>query len=36
VIAGLLNFLAIYDAFCGPAIMTPIQRERLESKKTKF
>jgi TM2 domain-containing membrane protein YozV len=33
VIAGLLNLLAIYDAFCGPAILTPAQRERLESKK---
>ena len=33
VVAGLLNILAIYDAFCGPAILTPAQRERLESKK---
>jgi hypothetical protein len=33
VVAGLLNLLAIYDAFCGPAIMTPDQRERLETKK---
>ncbi len=33
VVAGLLNLLAIYDAFCGPAIMTPAQRERLEAKK---
>jgi len=32
VIAGLMNLLAIYDAFCGPAIMTPDQRERLEAK----
>ena len=32
VIAGLLNLLAIYDAFCGPAIITPAQRERLEAK----
>lgn len=36
VVAGLLNFLIIYDAFCGPAILTPAQRERLESKKQKF
>lgn len=35
VIAGLLNVLAIYDAFCGPAILTPAQRERLDSKKRK-
>jgi len=33
VIAGLLNLLAIYDAFCGPAILSPAQRERMESKK---
>ena len=33
VVAGLLNLLAIYDAFCGPAIMTPVQRERLEARK---
>jgi hypothetical protein len=32
-IAGLLNFLAIYDAFCGPAILTVEQQERLEAKK---
>lgn len=31
VIAGLLNLLAIYDAFCGPAILTPAQRARMES-----
>ncbi len=35
VIAGLLNLLAIYDAFCGPAILTPEQREKLEAKKKK-
>lgn len=35
VIAGLLNLLAVYDAFCGPAIITPAQREMLETKKTK-
>jgi hypothetical protein len=35
VIAGLLNLLAIYDAFCGPAIMTPAQRDRLEAKHKK-
>lgn len=33
VVAGMLNLLAVYDAFCGPAILTPTQRERLESKK---
>ena len=32
-IAGLLNFLAIYDAFCGPAILTPEQQEQIEAKK---
>ncbi len=32
-IAGLLNLLAIYDAFCGPAILTPAQRERIESRR---
>lgn len=35
VVAGLLNLLAIYDAFCGPAILTPAQRERIEAKKRK-
>lgn len=35
IVAGLLNLLAVYDAFCGPAILTPQQRERLESKKKK-
>ena len=35
VIAGLLNLFAIYDAFCGPAILTPAQREQLESKARK-
>ncbi len=33
VVAGLLNLLAIYDAFCGPAILTPEQKEKLEAKK---
>ncbi|MFT5304479.1 MAG: hypothetical protein ACI87E_002288 [Mariniblastus sp.] len=33
VVAGLLNLLAIYDAFCGPAILSPEQREKLEKKK---
>ena len=33
VVAGLLNLLAIYDAFCGPAILTPEQKAKLESKK---
>ena len=32
-IAGLLNLLAVYDAFVGPAILTPTQKERLEQKK---
>ena len=36
IVAGLLNLLAIYDAYCGPAILTPAQRERLESKKQKI
>lgn len=34
-VAGVLNLLAVYDAFCGPAILTPEQRERLETKKDK-
>lgn len=33
VVAGLLNMLAIYDAFCGPAILTPAQREEMENRK---
>ena len=32
-VAGILNLLAVYDAFCGPAILTADQRSRLESKK---
>ncbi|MEM7783945.1 MAG: DUF6677 family protein [Planctomycetota bacterium] len=35
-VAGLLNLLAIYDAFCGPTIVTPIQREKMEAKKKKI
>ena len=35
VIAGLLNLLAIYDAFTGPAIITPEQKEKMEAKKKK-
>ena len=35
VVAGLLNLLAIYDAFCGPAILTPEQRAKLEAKKNR-
>ena len=35
VIAGLLNFLVIYDAFVGPAIITPEQREKMEAKRNK-
>ena len=34
-VAGVLNLLAVYDAFCGPAIVTANQRERLEAKKKK-
>ena len=34
-VAGLLNLLAIYDAFCGPAIVTEAQREELEKRKKK-
>ena len=33
VVAGLLNLLIVYDAFAGPAILTPEQREKLEEKK---
>ena len=32
-VAGLLNLLAIYDAFCGPAIVTLAQKEELERRK---
>lgn len=35
VVAGLLNMLAIYDAFCGPAILTPEQRRKMEERKSK-
>jgi hypothetical protein len=35
VVAGLLNMLAIYDAFCGPAILTPAQKEKMEAKRKK-
>lgn len=35
VIAGLLNLLAVYDAFCGPAILTPEQKEKMESRRRK-
>ena len=35
IVAGLLNMLVIYDAFCGPAILTPEQREKMEAKKNK-
>ena len=34
-VAGLLNILAIYDAFCGPAIVTLAQKEELERRKKK-
>ena len=33
VVAGLLNLLAVYDAFVGPMILTPRQKEELDSKK---
>jgi hypothetical protein len=35
VIAGLLNILVIYDAFAGPAILTPQQKEQMESRRQK-
>lgn len=35
VVAGLLNLLAIYDAFVGPAVITPAQREQMEKKRKK-
>ena len=35
VIAGLLNLLAIYDAFAGPAILTPEQKEAMEARRRK-
>ena len=33
IVGGLLNLLVVYDAFCGPAILTPEERNRLEEKK---
>ena len=33
VVAGLLNLLAIYDAFAGPAIVTPEEEEEMKNKK---
>ena len=35
VVAGLLNLLAVYDAFSGPAILTPEERKEMEEKKKK-
>lgn len=35
VVAGLLNLLAIYDAFCGPAILTPAQKEEMEKRRNR-
>lgn len=32
-VAGLLNLLAIYDAFAGPMIMTPAERRKMEGKR---
>ena len=34
-VAGLLNLLAVYDAFCGPAIITLAQKEELDKRKKK-
>lgn len=34
-VAGLLNFFAIYDAFCGPAILTEAQKEELDERTKK-
>ena len=34
-VAGLLNVLAIYDAFCGPAIVTKFQQEEMEKRKNR-
>ena len=34
-IAGLLNLLAIYDAFCGPAIVTKEQKETMDARSRK-
>jgi len=34
-VAGLLNLLAVYDAFAGPMIITPEMRRKLEEKKKK-
>lgn len=34
-VAGLLNFLAVYDAFAGPMIITPEMRRKFEEKKKK-
>jgi hypothetical protein len=34
-IAGLLNMLAIYDAFAGPVIITPEMRRKMQEKKKK-
>jgi len=34
-VAGLLNLLAVYDAFCGPAIVTAAQKQELEKRKKK-
>ena len=35
VVAGLLNLLVVYDAFTGPAILTPEQKAKMEAKKRK-
>jgi hypothetical protein len=34
-VAGLLNLLAVYDAFAGPMIITPEMRRKLEEKNKK-
>ena len=33
VVAGLLNLLVIYDALCGPAILSPEEKAKLKAKK---
>ncbi|MFO0263209.1 MAG: DUF6677 family protein [Planctomycetota bacterium] len=34
-VAGLLNLLAVYDAFAGPMIITPEMRRKFEERKQK-
>lgn len=35
IVAGLLNLLAVYDAFSGPAILTPEERKEMEEKQNR-